>query len=75
MSKGTLQRKNWLAIMLEWTEVNIGVDNNLEEISFWRALEKDKPEFYLGHCFGKHGGCQKEYEGKRMTGELMGGNL
>jgi len=28
------------------------------------VLEKDKPELYLGHCFGRHGECDKNYEGE-----------
>jgi hypothetical protein len=28
------------------------------------ALEKEKHELYRGHCFGKHGECDKDYEGE-----------
>ena len=34
ISKDILQRKNWLVIMLEWIEVNIGVNNNPEARNF-----------------------------------------
>lgn len=27
-------------------------------------LEEEKPELYLGHCFGRHGECGKDYEGE-----------
>jgi hypothetical protein len=27
-------------------------------------LEKNRPDFYLGHCFGRHGDCQKAYKGE-----------
>jgi len=34
------------------------IEKNLTE------LEKSKLEYYLGHCFGKHGDCNKVYEGE-----------
>jgi len=27
-------------------------------------LENQFPDLYLGHCFGKHGDCEKEYKGE-----------
>lgn len=29
-----------------------------------KELEKNNPELYLGHCFGRHGECGKDYEGE-----------
>lgn len=34
------------------------IENKLNE------LEKNRPELYLGHCFGSHGDCGKDYEGE-----------
>lgn len=27
-------------------------------------LEKSEPQYYSGHCFGRHGDCEKEYAGE-----------
>ena len=46
-----------------------GEDNIVDQIrqeieNRLATLERDKPEVYLGHCFGRHGECNKDYEGE-----------
>lgn len=46
-----------------------GEDNIVDQIkqeieNRLATLERDKPELYLGHCFGRHGKCDEDYEGE-----------
>jgi len=46
-----------------------GEDNIVDQIgqeieNKLATLERDKPEVYLSHCFGRHGECNKDYEGE-----------
>jgi len=39
------------------------------------SLEKQSPDLYLGHCFGKHGKCEQEYDGEAEDWGIEGWKL
>jgi hypothetical protein len=67
-----------MGITLRWRfYVKEDIVNQLRELidSRLSELERQRPDAYLGHCFGRHGECEQEYEGESENWGMKGWEL